>query len=683
MADNDLNEVVEEVVNDATVMTVPIDDTLTVSGEAADAKAVGDALALKADLSAVVSIDVNGQAADNQGHIIIDGTDVKMSGTDTRTLKAAIESAASQTAEDIPMSSDPGAQTVAEAISGIGDRNATEIPMSEDEEAVSIATKIAQTDATVSGIQQTIAGMIAKTGADIPLEPGSTKMIKGAIAERVLTVNSNTADANGDVRVDEVQFASNLKSEQSQTSVGEYSIRTSGGAASIESGDAWLVSVEGNNVHTGYVAEELEMTVIPVERQNPITATLDHDTFVAYVESSTTITLSYTADWSADPALYGVTVTGTPVNGDVISIAYTKEERGTIMVCNPESFVSTGYNIYDYARGYARVVKYSESYGYAIAGSYTSLAWAETPGGTQTAITVSGGQFQVPGDGYVIVTGGNGTNTRIWPTWSDWTSAGDAGSWEAYTESEVDLSDVMEDYFPNGLLSAGAVRDIIDINVGYCESKVERLAYSAANRAAAEASGRAYEFDENYIYLERSVTVVHSIELDGSFTASDHGIEFLTGDNPGTPVVTTLYGNNLRNKLERDVLTISEQELSASQKTQVQTNLGISLAGGLTDLFLFKEYSTKNSVTINANNAKSLNMTDFSDMEAPTGYTAIGLAGYHTGDTHLGVNMVKGTTTSGICMYVMNPTSSAITKNAGSIKISILYAKSEFVKAST
>jgi len=683
MADNDLNEVVEEVVNDATVMTVPIDDTLTVSGEAADAKAVGDALALKADLSAVVSIDVNGQAADNQGHIIIDGTDVKMSGTDTRTLKAAIESAASQTAEDIPMSSDPGAQTVAEAISGIGDRNATEIPMSEDEEAVSIATKIAQTDATVSGIQQTIAGMIAKTGADIPLEPGSTKMIKGAIAERVLTVNSNPADANGDVRVDEVQFASNLKSEQSQTSVGEYSIRTSGGAASIESGDAWLVSVEGNNVHTGYVAEELEMTVIPVERQNPITATLDHDTFVAYVESSTTITLSYTADWSADPALYGVTVTGTPVNGDVISIAYTKEERGTIMVCNPESFVSTGYNIYDYARGYARVVKYSESYGYAIAGSYTSLAWAETPGGTQTAITVSGGQFQVPGDGYVIVTGGNGTNTRIWPTWSDWTSAGDAGSWEAYTESEVDLSDVMEDYFPNGLLSAGAVRDIIDINVGYCESKVERLAYSAANRAAAEASGRAYEFDENYIYLERSVTVVHSIELDGSFTASDHGIEFLTGDNPGTPVVTTLYGNNLRNKLERDVLTISEQELSASQKTQVQTNLGISLAGGLTDLFLFKEYSTKNSVTINANNAKSLNMTDFSDMEAPTGYTAIGLAGYHTGDTHLGVNMVKGTTTSGICMYVMNPTSSAITKNAGSIKISILYAKSEFVKAST
>jgi len=322
---------------------------------------------------------------------------------------------------------------------------------------------------------------------------------------------------------------------------------------------------------------------------------------VEYVTASTTITLSYTASWSADPALYGVTVTGTPVNGDVISIVYVKEERGTITVCNPESFVSTGYNIFDYARGYARVVKYSETYGYAIAGTYTSLAWAETPSGTQTAITVSGGQFQVPGDGYVIVTGGNGTTTRIWPTWSDWTSAGDAGAWEAYTESEIDLTDVMDDYFPNGLLSAGAVRDIIDLNVGYCESKVERLAYSAANRAAAEASGRAYEFDENYIYLERSVPVGHTISLEGSFTVSDHGIEFLTGDAPGTPIVTTLYGNNLRNKLERDVLTISAQTLSAAQQAQVLENIGAMPASGGTEEVTTVTVSAPTSVCLKDN----------------------------------------------------------------------------------
>ena len=64
---NDLNDVVEEVVSDAEVMTVAIDDTLTVSGEAADAKAVGDALALKANLADVITIDVNGQGPDLQG----------------------------------------------------------------------------------------------------------------------------------------------------------------------------------------------------------------------------------------------------------------------------------------------------------------------------------------------------------------------------------------------------------------------------------------------------------------------------------------------------------------------------------------------------------------------------------------------------------------------------------------
>ena len=320
MADNDLNEVVEEIVRDAEVMTVPIDDTLTVSGEAADAKAVGDALALKADLTAVVSIDVNGESADAQGHILIDGTDIKMSSTDTTTLKAAIEAAGSRTGADIPLTSEPGSETVAQAISGIGEKTAEEIPMSDAEDALSIATKIANTDATVNGIQQTIAGMNSKSGADIPLEPGSTKMIREAIAERALSVNGVAADARGDVQVDEVKFAGNLTSNQSQTNTAAFNTRTSGGAASVENGDAWLVSVEGNSVHTGYVAEVIDMTVIPIARANPITAELDRDTFVAYVDASTTITLSYTASWSADPALYGITVSGTPVNGDVITV---------------------------------------------------------------------------------------------------------------------------------------------------------------------------------------------------------------------------------------------------------------------------------------------------------------------------------------------------------------------------
>ena len=120
MADNDLNEVVEEVVEDATVMTVNIDDTLSVSGEAADAKATGDALALKADKSELqAAVTVNGQAADNQGHIIVDASQIEMSESDDTKVKAAIEAIDGKTGADIPVSAAVGAKKIGTAISDL------------------------------------------------------------------------------------------------------------------------------------------------------------------------------------------------------------------------------------------------------------------------------------------------------------------------------------------------------------------------------------------------------------------------------------------------------------------------------------------------------------------------------------------------------------------------------------
>lgn len=76
----ELNEVVEEVVDDATVMTVPIDDTLSISGEAADAKAVGDALANKIGRGeALTGVTVNGVQSDSSGNVNITGADIPMS----------------------------------------------------------------------------------------------------------------------------------------------------------------------------------------------------------------------------------------------------------------------------------------------------------------------------------------------------------------------------------------------------------------------------------------------------------------------------------------------------------------------------------------------------------------------------------------------------------------------------
>ena len=119
MSEINLNEEVEMVVEDASVITTPIDDTLTQSGEAADAKAVGDALALKADISQVTGITVNGQSPDNQGAILIDGDEIPVSGTDSTLLVDALAALDGKTGEDIPINSDENADSIADVIGGI------------------------------------------------------------------------------------------------------------------------------------------------------------------------------------------------------------------------------------------------------------------------------------------------------------------------------------------------------------------------------------------------------------------------------------------------------------------------------------------------------------------------------------------------------------------------------------
>lgn len=574
---NDLNETFEETMDESTVITVPIDDTLSNSGEAADAAAVGAALALKADASSVVTIDVNGNVADNQGHIEIDGSDIQMGGTDERTLKAAITFAEGRTAEDIPMSSDVGAQTIAEAVATAGAANATTIPMSADS-TTTVAQQISAMNSTAAAQATAISNLQAKTAETILVKAGETETVKDALDARVKTVNGIGPDENGNAEVTTVQMAENLASSLSQTNQDTFTVRTSGGTTSIESGPAWLMNIKGNSTHEGYSAESLEMTVTEAGEAGHITAELDRDTFVEAVSGSGTTTLvSDGTNWSVsgtvtDPATYGVTVSGTPVDGDTISIVYVAEVRGTITPATPTAFTASGWNLYNNTDGCARVKKYSESYGYKISGSYTALKYSATYDGTRSDVTVTSGNFTVPGDGFVWVTGGDSTSTAIWATWSDWTE-GYSGNFATYDESTVDLSSVMQTYFPNGLMKAGSVVDEINLNVSQAISRVERMAYSASNMATAKASGREYEYDDDYIYLARAEAVVNSISgLDGGYTANDHGLEWFVGTEIGVET-SIIYGNNLKNKLERDVVMISSQTLTDAQKASARANI--------------------------------------------------------------------------------------------------------------
>ena len=672
---NDLDEVFEEEMDDSTVITVPIDDTLSNSGEAADAKAVGDALALKADKTELqTAITVNGQEADAQGAIIVNSDDIKIDDDDATTVKAKLNAIDGKTGEDIYVDNSQGAQTIKQALQTGSTRTADQIQMSaSDDTTVKAAIEAVAGD--VENAESAISQLQNQTGADIPYQSGSAETIKQHVdsleAGKVKTVNDIGPDEHGNIEIDRVPYADNLYTEDSTEVDESFLIRTTGGSGSLSDGNAWAQNILGNMNRSGYVAESIQKTVNPQPRTapaaitasiteatfltkvdnetgtyvfehdgvnwklgdtavtmseygitvsntpingdeidvvvaessgtysatmtvdaatrtapDPITATVDRDTWVGYVNASGTYTFTYTTVWKlsgteVDMTDYGITVVNDPIAGDEIVIVYVKEVRGTVTVATPTALTATGWNIYDHTHGYARCVKYSNLYGYAISGTYTSLAFATTPDGETTAIEVDeDGLFDVPGTGYIIVTGGNGTDTAIWCTWSDW-DEGYAGSWEAYSESSVSIASIMTANFPYGLCKIGsgdtAVCDEIDLRHKQAISRISRVAYSAEARAAAEASGRAYTFDENYIWQVRQTPTVTPITIDEEYTVSEHGLEWFTGSSIEL-YAEILYGTNLKDKLKRDVVTLSPQTLTNGQKTQVRTNIGAASA---------------------------------------------------------------------------------------------------------
>lgn len=430
-----------------------------------------------------------------------------------------------------------------------------------------------------------------------------------------LTVNSVEPDpTTRNLYLESVPLADNLTSDQAQMDSGTFIQRSSGGEASIADGDAYLLSIKGNMVKTGYVAESINMTVTPAEREegvDPITATLDRDDFVAAASASGTYTYTFTTEWSTDPSTYGITVTGTPIDGDVISVVYVKEDRGTITVANPSAFNSTGWNLYDNTAGYAKVVKYSESYGFKIGGTYSLVEFATTVSGTRQAVSIDDGYFTIPSDGYVFVTGGNST-TYILMTWSDWTE-GYTGDFETYSDDSISLSEVMLN-FPYGLMAVGNARDEINLNSQLAINRIQRLAYTAENLAAVIASGVPYDTDTNYIYAVLETPVSTAIELDGEYTVSDHGIEFFTGTSvPCTADV--LYGNNLKNKLERDVLTISGGLVNSLDSTATDKALTAAQGKVLSD-----QIANLGFKTVNATTNSNAHLQDTFCANFPTGY---------------------------------------------------------------
>ena len=413
-----------------------------------------------------------------------------------------------------------------------------------------------------------------------------------------LTVNEIEPNpTTRDLHIDEVPLATNLSSDIAQAIDGEFIERTSGGSASIDDGYAALVFVKGNTVHTGIVAESITSTVTVVDPTatgalDPDSIAINAETFRGVVLSSQTINFVFTTDWTVSGsvvslATYGITITGTPAEGDTISVVYVKANRGTITAATPSSFNSTGWNLYDNSSGVkaARCVRYSDEYGYLIGGSYSLVEFAPTFSGTHESVDISDGYFTLPegyDSGWFFVTGGDET-TYIIATWTDWTE-GYEGTFAAYDVDTIDLSGVMVN-FSYGLLNVGNVRDEINLNAQTAISRIERVAYSTDTITTLEQNNTPYDADENYIYYVKDTPDTYSFTVDADYTVSDHGLEYFLGTS--VPVITeTLYGENLKDKLRTDVLTISAQELDASQQAQVRENIGAAAAGVLAGMFI-------------------------------------------------------------------------------------------------
>lgn len=99
MSEINPQELVEEIeyeVEDATVIPQPIDPTLSIAGEAADAKATGDAIA-----GVISNLRINTKAPTNNA-VTLYGSDILVTNEEgAQTLAEALESAQGQDAESI------------------------------------------------------------------------------------------------------------------------------------------------------------------------------------------------------------------------------------------------------------------------------------------------------------------------------------------------------------------------------------------------------------------------------------------------------------------------------------------------------------------------------------------------------------------------------------------------------
>lgn len=191
----------------------------------------------------------------------------------------------------------------------------------------------------------------------------------------------------------------------------------------------------------GIVASGLREESISHTTSGDITCDVDADIFsekIGKVDGTYTFTYDG-SDWilnseSVDLEEYGITVSGTPITDNFIAVTYVAatttatitvnyiaENPGVLQSATPTKFVSTGWNLYEKTKGYAKLVANNT---YCILGTYTALSFKKTLEAEAEEITPVDGFLALTESGYVIVEGA-ADDTCIFLPWSDWISGPD------------------------------------------------------------------------------------------------------------------------------------------------------------------------------------------------------------------------------------------------------------------
>lgn len=332
---------------------------------------------------------------------------------------------------------------------------------------------------------------------------------------------------------------------------------------------------------------------------------------------------------------YGIATTGTALDGDVITItyvsgtpnsvinvSYTAPVQGTIQVAKPTSFISTGYNQFNKNSTDFYLTNASIENGEIISstGNYVCFckAYAGSPRGymahSAEGYIIDGGwcatlpqigsvlnQTQQEEDlkdtnfysitfentGYFVVAVSNISDLCIHIRWDSEEDEVD----EEYVEpSIIELPMVGLDennilvplpLSAYGMPAVGDVVDTLNLDELIYIQKIGVYENTTQNMNEVIGMGVPYDFDTNYIYYVLESPISYKIpstiddkEVTSKYIVNDLGTEEFIGTI--VPVgVWNIYGENLRNKLKVDVLTISEQNpaLKDFQLKQIYKNL--------------------------------------------------------------------------------------------------------------